>query len=298
MAGRGLPQRRRLAARSGRTRTGSAAGTRSPAAGAQPPAAGRGCRRRSLSRRRRTRSAAACRGAAGRRTSTRPAPISTSLPAYITPIRSTNWAIRPMSWPISITAAPSRSCTSRSVCIDLALHDHVERAGRLVGDDHRRAAARSPSRCTRAASCRRSARAGRGRTTVGSEPDRARAARRCARSSRLATAAARASWMRVDDLVADAHHRVERVHRALRDQRDVAPADLPEAALAQRGEHPRPSSRIDPPTIRPAAGSGAGWPSRSSSCREPDSPTRPRRSPARTWKLTPLTATAVPAAVR
>ena len=42
---------------------------------------------------------------------------STSRPAYMMPRRSTNCAIRPMSWPIRITAAPSSACTRPSVSI-------------------------------------------------------------------------------------------------------------------------------------------------------------------------------------
>src|SRR4051794_12140885 len=40
----------------------------------------------------------------------------------------------------------------------------------------------------------------------------------------------------VDELVADAHHRVERVHRALEDHRDVAPAVLAQLLLALADE--------------------------------------------------------------
>ena len=70
----------------------------------------------------------------------RPAPSSTSRPAYMTPRRSTNCAISPMSWPTRMTAAPSISCTPRERLHHLPLHDHIQRAGRLVGDDHLRVA--------------------------------------------------------------------------------------------------------------------------------------------------------------
>ena len=41
---------------------------------------------------------------------------------------------------------------------------------------------------------------------------------------------------RVDDLVADGHHRVERVHRALEDHRDLAPAEAGQLGVAH-GQH-------------------------------------------------------------
>ena len=47
----------------------------------------------------------------------RTGPISTILPAYMTPTVSENCAISPMSWPISTTAAPSPSCSRPSVCM-------------------------------------------------------------------------------------------------------------------------------------------------------------------------------------
>ena len=53
---------------------------------------------------------------------------------------------------------------------------------------------------------------------------RARAARRRARA-RAALSMLLVRAHHVDELVADAHHRVERVHRALEDHRDVAPAE-------------------------------------------------------------------------
>ena len=113
----------------------------SPAAGpGAARAADRGCPGTHPSARARAgwRSAAACRGGAARRRWRRPA-SSTSLPAYITPSRSTNWAISPMSWPIRITAAPRSSWTAPQGLHDLPLDDDVEGAGRLVGDDHARA---------------------------------------------------------------------------------------------------------------------------------------------------------------
>ena len=80
----------------------------------------------------------------------RPAGRRTSPPAV-----STNCAISPMSWPIRISAALSPLLLAAERLHHLALGDHVERAGRLVGDDHLRARAACRWRCRRAASCRR-----------------------------------------------------------------------------------------------------------------------------------------------
>ncbi len=146
------------------------------------------------------------------------------LAAYITAKRSTNCAISPMSWPTRMTAAPSSACTLPERLHDLALHDHVERAGRLVGDDEPGLQARSRWRCRRAASCRRSARAG----TCAPPAGAARPGRGGASTFLYAWSSRRPLAVgshRVDELLADAHHRVERVHRALRDQGDLAEAE-------------------------------------------------------------------------
>ncbi len=80
-------------------------------------------------------SALPCTGAADRGSRPRTGPISAMRPAYITATRSAVSAITPMSWVISITAVP---CSRHSVldqADDLGLDRHVERGGRLVGDD-------------------------------------------------------------------------------------------------------------------------------------------------------------------
>ena len=60
---------------------------------------------------------------------------STSFPAYMTPSRSTNWAMSPMSCPTRITEASRSFCTLRQGLHHLLLHHHVQGAGGLVGDD-------------------------------------------------------------------------------------------------------------------------------------------------------------------
>ena len=58
----------------------------------------------------------------------------------MTATRWANWAIRPMSWPIRMTAAPMLVLDPAQRLHHLALDDDVEGAGRLVGDDHLAAA--------------------------------------------------------------------------------------------------------------------------------------------------------------
>jgi hypothetical protein len=65
----------------------------------------------------------------------RTGPTSTSLPPYITPTRSTNWAIKPMSWPTRITAAPRSGLHASERLHDLPLHHYIQSAGRLICDD-------------------------------------------------------------------------------------------------------------------------------------------------------------------
>ena len=84
------------------------------------------------------RSACACsRTAAGAGSRSR-APISTTRPDCMT---TTRWAISattPKSWVMNSTPVPRRSCSSRIELQDLRLRRHVERRGRLVGDQQRR----------------------------------------------------------------------------------------------------------------------------------------------------------------
>ena len=114
-----LAERGRLAPAARPSRAGSAGGTRSPAAsrssdGGSPgmpwnaPFRSSDGRLAISSRRVRVQR---LRRRSSRTAQTRPAP------AYITPRRSTNWAISPMSWPTRMTAAPSSPGPGRSVSI-------------------------------------------------------------------------------------------------------------------------------------------------------------------------------------
>ena len=94
----------------------------------------------------------------------------------------------------------------------------------------------------------------------------------------------------VDELVADAHHRVERVHRALEDHRDVAPAELAQLLAALAGRRRRPSKRIWPPAIRAGGRRICMTAFASVLLPQPDSPASPRISPRAISRSTPSTA--------
>ena len=221
-------------------------------------------------------------------------PTSTRSPAYMTPTRSTTCAISPMSCPIRMTAAPRSACTLSQRLHHLALDDDVERAGRLVGDDHlgpqadgdgdADALLHAAAQLVRDTCPRRSRRRPTLCEQLADPLVDARARTACTPWSRSASAI----WS------LHPHHRVERVHRALGDQRDLG----------------QPASAASPPRRGRAGRRRRGAPGRPRSCPgglirrsraraivdlpEPDSPTRPSRSPACRSKLTPLTACTAP----
>ena len=198
-------------------------------------------------------------------------PCSTSRPAYSTPMVSANWAIRPMSWPISSTAACKPCCRRPKRQHDLALDDHVKGAGRLVGDDdpglerrrdgHRRALPLAAAQLVRIAVRHTGRQADLGQSRGDALGD--------TRPRGLALMRQDA----VGDLVADAHDRVQRVHRRLRDQRDLAHAHLAHARARRLQKVVAVDARYCRRRCAPAAGAGARSPCRASSC-----PSRTRRS--------------------
>ena len=116
---------------------------------------------------------------------------------------------------------------------------------------------------------KRRARSARMPTSSSSSPQRA-----CAR----APARDAVQLHRLDDLVADALHRVERVHRALEDHRDVASSGAGAACPRRRARMSSPSSSTRPATL--ALGGSRPISARLSVVLpQPDSPTRPMRSP-------------------
>ena len=136
------PQLRHGRDGSGPRPAGSGDGTRNPAAafagsGGLPGIAASAAAPVAMPRHRR-RAAPACTDDRRARTADRPAPSSTTRPAYITTTRSASPATTPRSWVTSTSASPISRCSSSEQLEDLRLRGHVERGGRLVGDQHLR----------------------------------------------------------------------------------------------------------------------------------------------------------------
>ena len=132
---------------------------------------------------------------------------------------------------------------------DLRLHDDVERRRRLVGD-HQRGPAGERERDHHALALAAGELVRVGAGDARRQPDRAEQLG----DARLDVARLGARLVQADrggDLALDALHRVERVHRALEDERDVAPAhqlhaalgpavDVDRLLLARRAQRDRP----------------------------------------------------------
>ena len=88
----------------------------------------------------------ACRDGAGASKIVRAGPLSTISPAYMTATRSAISSTTPRSWVIRSTLIPSSSRSSTMQLEDLRLDRHVERRGRLVGDQQLGLEQRAPSR--------------------------------------------------------------------------------------------------------------------------------------------------------
>ena len=171
---------------------------------------------------------------------------------------------------------------------DLALDDDVERGRRLVHDDQLRpqrerhcddhALAHAARELVRVRAC-----------APAVDADELEQLARSRERAPPVDALVRAH--RVDELVADAHDRVERVHRALQDDRHVAPAEaaqllgaLAEQVLALEQD----ASARDPRRRTEELHDGI----RDRLLPQPDSPARPTISPSRIARSTPSTARA------
>ena len=111
------------------------------------------------------------------------------------------------------------------------------------------------------------------------EPDDARAARRRGRHAPAPRRARGVQLDRLADLAADPLDRVERVQRALEDDRQLGPAHRAQAARASSSRTSSPSSSTSPVTAVPRGSSRRSAPA-SVDLPQPDSPARPSVSPA------------------
>ena len=137
-----------------------------------------------------------------------------------------------MSWVIRMIAVPSVSLQFAHQVEDLRLDGHVERGGRLVGDQHLGVARQ------RHGDHHALAHAARKLMRIGVRaPLRLRdvhAAQHLDRPvHRLAAATALVQRDRLADLPADGEQRIERGHRLLKDHRDVVAADVLHLAFGE-----------------------------------------------------------------
>ena len=150
---------------------------------------------------------------------------STLRPAYITTTRCAISATTPRSWVISMIAVPVLSLQLAHQVEDLRLDRHVERGGRLVGDQQLRVAGQRhrdhhalPHAAGQLVRILRDAPLRLGDADQAQHLDRARVAPPRASSPLM-------QRQRLGDLPADGQHRVERGHRLLEDHRDLVAAD-------------------------------------------------------------------------
>ena len=215
-------------------------------------------RRRRVPRRRRAAASSRSRPArvgmrGAREQRRRPAASSTMRPAYITTTRSRGLGDHAEVVGDQDDRRAELALQLAHQVEDLRLDRDVERGGRLVGDQQLAGCRPAPWRSSRAGACRPRAGAGtrRARRCGSGMPHQVAASRPRARAPRAGRAAGAAQ--RLGDLLADGEHRVERGHRLLEDHRDLVAADGAHLALVDSVSRSRPSKRIEPPAIRPAA---------------------------------------------
>ena len=221
-------------------------------------------------------------------------PCSITRPAYITTTRSAISATTPMSCVMSRIAVPFSRCRSRSrsrICACTVTSSAVvgSSAIRMSGRQASAIAIITRWRMPPESWCGYSStrRSGVGNADLLQHLDRAWRARRGVEPGVQA--------QRLDDLVADGEHRVQRGHRLLEDHRDAVAAHLAHARRRRRRRRSSPSNRTRPPLMRPG-GDGISRISASAVMLlpQPDSPTTQSVSPARISKSTPLSTSALP----
>ncbi len=171
---------------------------------------------------------------------------------------------------------------------DLALDGDVERGGRLVGDDERAARRRRRRRSGRAGASRPRARADRQRSTRSGSGTCTSSRSSRARASARPAVPAEDVDQPVGDLRADPARRVERGQRVLRDQRAGRADQAAALGWAGRARRSVPSEAgSGRPRSRPRGAGCRGSALPIIDLPAPDSPTRPRASPAATSSDTP-----------
>ena len=189
------------------------------------------------------------------------------------------------------TAKPNSRCRSLDLLEDLALHDDVERGRRLV-EDHELGSQRERHRDDHALAHAAGELVRVRAHAAGVDADELEQLAGAARARRcFEIALVRAHH--VDELVADAHHRVERVHRALEDHRDVAPAEASQLLGVERVRS-SPRKRTAPPAMCAGGRRICMTAFATVLLPQPDSPARPRISLVPIVRSIPSTARTSP----
>ena len=177
---------------------------------------------------------------------------------------------------------------------DLGLDGGVERGRRLVGDAAAPDGRRWRARSSRAGACRPKAGGGRRRTAAPAPGCRPR---RAARWSGRGPARPRMPrWTPSSSVTCwpDGHQRVQRSGRVLRDEADLAAADLAPSAAGTARSRSSPSKTISPLPIRPVPGSIRRMDIAVAVLPDPLSPTSASVSPPRSENDTSRTARTSP----
>ena len=205
-------------------------------------------------------------------------PCSTISPAYMTAARSQSCATTGRSCVTSSSASPksrqSASSSSRICACTIT-------SSAVVGSSATSTLGSQASAMAIAARWRMPPENSCGKRAPRSARDPDRLEQLAARAARLPRPVARpcnSSASTICEL--DRLHRVERVHRALEDDREVDPAVRPDRAPRRRRGCPPRSAGTRAGNATPSSGSRPSErEDASSSCRSPTRPTRPRRSP-------------------
>ena len=174
------------------------------------------------------------------------------------------------------TAKPSSACSSRICC---RISRWTTTSSAVVGSSMITSSGRSASAIAMTTRWRMPPESSCGYARSGrlSMPTRSSRSPARASASRFEIALVRAHH--VDELVADAHHRVERVHRALEDHRDVSPTEPAKLFAAKRRRRPRRRRGCRPLVTCAGERSTCITALPSVLLPQPDSPARPMISP-------------------
>ena len=171
-------------------------------------------------------------GCRGSRNTVSTGPVSTTWPAYMTATRWQVCAITARSCETKTMLTPSSLAQRCEQLQDLVLDRDVERRRRLVAEDQLRLAReRDRDHHALAHAARELVRVGVGAPLRIGDADQAHQLERAL--ARAPPAVAEPHERALGDLLADAHHRVQRRHRLLEDHRDRAAAQLAPRVLVE-----------------------------------------------------------------